>query len=133
MRAGVVHHLIHLEIYAEYLLIPCMQLLHLPFSNPRFKFPFEYGKRPKEISSLTVNFTFIEFDCFKIEILRASSLSFDLLISSPSIVMIPSSFAMSLLTIEINVLLPAPFGPINDVIFPFGIVNDTSSITFLLL
>src|SRR5699024_10564676 len=92
-----------------------------------------YGKRPKEISSLTVNFTFIEFDCFKIEILRASSLSFDLLISSPSIVMIPSSFAMSLLTIEINVLLPAPFGPINDVIFPFGIVNDTSSITFLLL
>src|SRR5699024_12742034 len=99
----------HLYLYCEY------QVIH-SFPTRRSSDLFEYGKRPNEINSRTVNFTPIVLDCFKIDIFRASSLSFEFVTSSPSIEMIPSSFAINRLIMEISVLFPAPFGPIKEVI-----------------
>src|SRR5690625_7031376 len=56
-----------------------------------------------------------------------------MVISRPSIVISPPSCAINLLIIDIKVLLPAPLGPINEVIVPFSMDKDTSLMTFLSL
>src|SRR5690606_16189180 len=77
----------------------------------------------------TVRRTLIWLSCLRIEIFLASSLLLVCVTSLPSIQTSPLSRGSRRLMIESRVLLPAPFGPMNDVILPLGMVSEMLSTT----
>src|SRR5699024_8117944 len=91
--------------------------------------PGEYDERPNETNSRIVNLKLIAFDGFNMDIFFAISLSLTFVLSFASMAIFPLSFAIRRLFLQINVLFPATFGPINEVIVPFSIFTETSSTT----